>query len=137
MDKIINKKDNTKHAIKWLLDVGFHYATLSESHARQLAGVSKLTFNRYLSGETATPAATLELLRIHAFGEPPGGFSNAWRGFRFQGDHLVTPDGRNLTPGDLMAVFFWKQTAAEYMRQQKRDDPTCDPYKDLRELLAA
>lgn len=131
------QKSDSKHAIKWLLDVGWHYATMSEGRARQLAGVSKLTFNRYLSGETTPPAATLELLRMHAFGEPPGGFPETWRGFRFQGDKLITPDGRALAPADLMAVFFWKQTASLYINQQRRENPGSDPYKELRELYAA
>lgn len=132
-----SSKDNSKHSLKWLLDVGFHYATMTESHARKLAGVSNLTFNRWLSGETEAPAAALELLRIHAFGEPPGGFGEAWRGFRFQTERLITPDGRYLTPSDLMAVFFWKKMASQYIEQQKRDDPAADPYAELRELLAA
>lgn len=127
----------SKYSLKWLLDVGFHYGTMTESRARQVARVSPLTFNRWLSGETTPPAATLELLRIYAFGEPPSGNSEKWKGFRFQNDVLFTPDGRTLTPDDLMAVFFWKQTANMYIQQQKRDNPKSDPYKELRELYAA
>lgn len=109
------KKRQTMHTLSWYLDVGYHYGTMSKTQALHVARVNKCTFNRWLRGKAAAPDATLELLRLHAFGEPPASSSIAWRGFRFQNDALITEDGRTLTPGDLKAVFYWKQIASSYM----------------------
>lgn len=110
-----HKKRRTMHTLHWYLDVGFHYGTLTKSQAINVARVDNSTFNRWYNGKAAAPDATLELLRLHAFGEPPSASSVAWRGFRFQNDALITEDGRMLTPGDLKAVFYWKKMASSYI----------------------
>lgn len=135
-ERTIGKK-TTKHALKWLLEVGWHNATMTEHAAREISRVSNQTFDRWLNGETTPPAATLELLRLHAYGEPPNGFSKAWAGFKFQNDLLTTPDGRNLKPGDLMAVFIFRQAAFEYWHLKRQEQPGFDPYEQLRNAMAA
>lgn len=102
-------KKHTANSLQWFFDVGYQYATMTPADAFHIARVERTTWHRWLKAESAAPAATLELLRLHAFGEPPAGRSLAWRGFRFQNDQIITPDGRSLTAADLMAVFFWKQ----------------------------
>jgi hypothetical protein len=100
---------STKTAIEWYLDVGWHYGSMQESDARQIARVNRTTFDRWMRGESSAPEATLELLRMHAFGEPPGGFGNKdWSGFRFVRGLLVTDWGDDLTPGDLRNYRLYK-----------------------------
>lgn len=112
----------TRSALGWFLDVGFHYGTLTENQARKLAAVNRTTFDRWLRGESSAPAATLELIRMYAFGEPPGGFGQpVWEGFRFQNGVLVSPYG-DLTPGDLRTFHFYKQTAHRYMNQPQHEE---------------
>lgn len=106
----------TASSISWYLDVGHHFGTMTEAQAMRLSGVHRTTWKRYRAGEISAPPALLELLRITAFGEPPGGFGtkNDWDGFRFQNGLLSTPYG-DLTPGDLKTFHFWKQTALRYI----------------------
>ena len=106
------KKSITQSTIAWLLTVGASYGTITgATHAQQIVMVDRVTFYRWATGKAAAPPAALELLRLHAYGEPPAGRSPAWRGFRFYADRLITEDGRELTPADLKAVFFWRQMA--------------------------
>lgn len=113
-------KKHTQSSINWFLDAGFQYGTITKSDAFQIARVDRSTWHRWLKAEAAAPAATLELLRLHAFGEPPAGRSIAWRGFRFQNDSIITPDGRTLSRNDLLAVFFWRQMAFDKMSADDR-----------------
>lgn len=115
-------KKHTQSSINWFLDVGWQYATITKTDAFHIARVERSTWHRWLNAEAAAPAATLELLRLHAFGEPPAGRSIAWRGFRFQNDTIITPDGRALSTSDLMAVFFWKQIALDKLDTLARRD---------------
>lgn len=121
----MNKKNNlsrshlaTRSSLSWYMDVGHHFATLTETQARDIARVNRTTFDRWLRGESSAPPATLELLRLHAYGEPPCGFSKAWAGFRFQHGKLIAEHGDEWTPGDLKAVFYWKKMAFQNMRDQ-------------------
>lgn len=110
------KRFHTKSALNWYLEAGYFYGTLTESRARVLAGVNRTTFDRWLRGESAAPAATLELLRLHAFGEPPGGFgSTCWQGFRFANGRIISDYGIEFTPGDLRQAGRWKRLAMEYI----------------------
>lgn len=113
-------KNNLSHlatasSISWLLDVGGFYGTLTETQARALAAVNRTTFTRWLRGQSSAPAATLELLRLHAFGEPPGGFgSKDWRGFRFQNGALHSPYGDIFTPAELRAFWIYRRSGRPY-----------------------
>lgn len=100
---------STKSALEWYLEVGWHYGSMRESEARQIARVNRTTFDRWRRGESSAPEATLELLRMHAYGEPPGGFGNKdWSGFRFVRGILVTDWGEELTPGELRNYRLYK-----------------------------
>jgi hypothetical protein len=116
----VNKKNiarshyATKSALSWYLEIGYHLCTLTEAQARHLSAVNRTTFDRWQRGESSAPTATLQLIRMHALGEPPGGWSNDWDGFRFQNGLLVTPHGE-LSPGDLQTFHFYKRTAHAYM----------------------
>ena len=125
-----NKKLKTKNTLTWYLTVGHHYGTINKNDAFKICRVDRITFYRWLTGKASAPEATLELLRLHAFGEPPSNRSQAWRGFRFQNDKLITEDGRLLSPADLKAVFFWKQLAFDNLDMNGRKEL----YKELKEI---
>ena len=125
----INKL-NTKNTLVWYLNVGFRLGTITRGDAMQICKVNRITFYRWLNGKAAAPASALELLRLHAFGEPPGGRSLAWRGFRFQNDRLITDDGREFSPADLKAVFYWKKMAFNQLDATARREI----YKELKEI---
>ncbi len=123
----------TKATIDWYLRVGSHYGTITgHAHAREILHVDRVTFYRWIHGKAAAPYTAMELLRLHAFGEPPAGRSAAWRGFRFYEDKLITEDGRELRPGDLKAVFFWKQMAFNQLDAPARREI----YTELRAIYA-
>lgn len=104
--------DFTKFALNWLLMIGEHFCTLSRSEAISIARVNRSTFERWEQGKTQAPLATLELLRLHAFGHPPSGLSEAWCGWRFQHDKLINNDyNYSFTPQDLKAVIYWQPLA--------------------------
>ena len=126
-----DNKSITQSSIAWLLQVGGLYGTVTGPRMIQdLLHIDRVTYYRWATGRVAAPYAALELLRLHAFGEPPGGRSAAWRGFRFIQDKLITEDGRELSPADLKAVFFWRQMAFS-----KLDGPARrDLYDELRAI---
>lgn len=124
-------KSATQSQIAWLIQVGNHYGTITGTNfVQDLLQVDRVTLYRWTTGRAAAPYSALELLRLHAFGEPPGGRSTAWRGFRFFADKLITPDNRELTPADLMAVFFWKQMAFNQLDTAARREI----YQELRSI---
>ena len=108
----LQKKLQTKAAIQWYLQVGWQFGTLTgPSHVREILKIDRVTYHRWSTGRAAAPYTALELLRLHAFGEPPGGRSTAWRGIRFFNDRLITEDGREFTPADIKAAFMWRKMA--------------------------
>jgi hypothetical protein len=105
-------KIDTKSKIEWYLRVGWHFGTITgPRHVMEILNIDRFTYYRWSTGRSCAPYAALELLRLHAFGEPPGGRSSAWRGIRFFNDRLITDDGREFTPADIKAVFMWRQMA--------------------------
>lgn len=78
---------------------------ISETEAFKIARVHRTTWRRWMNGESEIPAATMELIRLHATGQPATGWSKAWDGFRFFNGKLVTPCGRfTYTPEDIMMI---------------------------------
>lgn len=129
----IENKLHTKATIQWYLRIGAHFGTIkSGHHIQEILHIDRVTYHRWSTGKTAAPYSALELLRLHAFGEPPAGRSAAWRGFRFHNDRLITEDGRSLSPADLKAVFFWKQMAFNQLDAHARREI----YTELRAIYA-
>lgn len=116
-NNLTRSRNSTKGALKWFIEVGYQYATMTETDARNIARVNRTTFDRWLKGLSSPPAATLELLRLHAYGEPPSGFSKAWAGFRFQNDKIIDESGNEFYPNDLKAVFYWRKMAFNNMHK--------------------
>ena len=129
----IENKLKTKGAIAWYLRVGYHYGTISgPKKIMEILQIDRVTYYRWSTGKAAAPYSALELLRLHAFGEPPGGRSQAWREFRFLNDRIITDDGREFSPADLKAVFFWKQMAFNNLDAPARREI----YSELRAIYA-
>jgi len=59
----------------------------------ELAKVNRTTFQRWLSGESTPPAATLELFKLHAAADPSTLALN-WHGWTFNNGKLWTPSNR-------------------------------------------
>lgn len=68
-----------------------------------IARVNRTTFRRWLSGETRIPPATLELLRLHACGEPPSTHEE-WHGWCFTQGKLFTPSNRGFAPFEIAQI---------------------------------
>lgn len=78
---------------------------VGEVRSRELLGVHRTTFRRWLSGESRVPESAALVLRLLADGLHPGA-SDEWRGFRFAGDALVLPDGRRYTARELQGLHY-------------------------------
>jgi hypothetical protein len=76
---------------------------ISTRHAFDIARVNRTTFRRWLSGESRIPPATLELLRLHACGEPPSTHFE-WQGWCFTQGKLFTPSNRGFSPVDIVQI---------------------------------
>lgn len=77
--------------------------TITIAHCFRLAKVHQTTFNRWLDGTSNPPAATLELLRLHATGEPPSPH-NEWQGWCFTQGKLFTPSNRGHAPSEILML---------------------------------
>ena len=65
--------------------------------------VHRTTFKRWLDGSSTPSHATMELLRLHATGEPPS-VHNEWAGWRFLGGKLYTSHGRSHEPAEILML---------------------------------
>lgn len=65
---------------------------VGESRALAALQINRTTLGRWLAGQVKVPHSAALVLRQLAEGIPPGG-SDHWRGFRFDGNDVVTPAG--------------------------------------------
>ena len=93
-------------ALRYLL----HEAPFSVGEARALAvlHVNRTTLGRWLAGTVKVPHSAALVLRQMAEGIPPEG-TDAWRGFAWHGDALVTPTGERLTARELDGLHWTRQ----------------------------
>ncbi len=112
-------RNATQSGISWLLDVGYHYGTMTETKARQIAAVNRTTFDRWLRAETSASAATLELLTLYAYGRPPTA-GKEFDGFRFQNGFLTVDDTYTYTAADIRALWNWRRLAHEYLQMMEQ-----------------
>jgi hypothetical protein len=96
-----------------------NYYPITASRAFELAQVHRTTWKRWLSGQSNPPAATIELVRLHALGEPP---VKGWEEFRFVNGKLFDPNGYGWTPEDIRGLWFTKQQASRYMDELRRNE---------------
>lgn len=74
-----------------------------QSKCFAIARVNRTTFSRWLSGKSKIPAATLELLRLHACNEPPSEHKE-WHGWAFTQGKLFTPSNRGFAPFEIAQI---------------------------------
>jgi transcriptional regulator with XRE-family HTH domain len=78
-----------------------HYARIRLGWSVEDAGkyfqVTDRTWHNWENGSHRIPYAVYKLLRVLARLELPG---KAWAGWRLEGDVLITPEGRQITPQD-------------------------------------
>lgn len=93
-------------ALRYLL----HEAPFPVGEARALAvlQVNRTTLGRWLAGTVKVPHSAALVLRQMAEGIPPEG-TDAWRGFGWDGDALVTPTGERLTARELDGLHWTRQ----------------------------
>lgn len=76
---------------------------ISLSRCLELSKVNRTTFYRWLRGDTYPPAAIIDLLRMHAKGEPPSMHSE-WHGWCFTQGKLWTPANRGFEPHEIAQI---------------------------------
>ena len=94
------------------------YHPISIAKCFQLSKVHRTTFMRYLDGSSTPPAALLELLRLHATGEPPS-LHDEWHGWCFTQGKLFTPANRGYAPSDILMLPMLHQSHARLHELQK------------------
>lgn len=93
----------------------FHFrmaAGISREHVRRLAQVSERTARRWDS--RGAPRSIYALVWLAGQGRDAG---PAWRGWRFSGGLLVSPEGDTWTPAQLRAWWIERQLLAELRRR--------------------
>jgi hypothetical protein len=91
---------------------------LGEARSRELLGVHRTTFRRWLSGESQVPQSAALVLRLLADGLHPLA-SEEWCGFRFAGDDLILPDGRRYTAREIQG-FHYLQAALDASQRKSQ-----------------
>lgn len=81
---------------------------VGESRALAVLRINRTTLGRWLAGSVKVPHAAALVLRQMAEGIPPEG-TEAWRGFQWRGDALVTPTGDTLTARQLDGLHWQRQ----------------------------
>lgn len=100
--------------LRYLLTEAPH--PVGEARALSVLGVDRSTLSRWLSGRSKVPHAAALVLRQLAEGIPPGG-TDAWRGFSWDGDALVTPGGDRLTARQLEGLHWQRQYTKALQRE--------------------
>lgn len=91
-------------------------APVGESRALAVLRINRTTLGRWLAGTVKVPHAAALVLRQLAEGIPPEG-TDAWRGFRWDGDALVTPTGERLTARELDGLHWQRQYTRALQRE--------------------
>lgn len=101
-------------SLRYLLHDAPH--PVGEARALALLGINRTTLGRWLAGTVKVPHSAALVLRQVAEGIPPGG-TDAWRGFGWDGDALVTPTGERLTARQLDGLHWERQHKAALVRR--------------------
>ncbi len=100
------KRPISPDELRWLL----HDAPrpVGEARALELLQINRTTLGRWLSGSVRVPHSAALVLRQVAEGVPPG-CTDAWSGFSWEGDALVTPAGETLTAREIDGLHWQRQ----------------------------
>jgi len=90
---------------------------LGEARAAALCCVHRTTVGRWLDGSVQIPPAAYQMLLFHAEGIPPG-CGERWRGFSWEGDTLVCPDGKTRLTALEIAGWRYHQQHVQALQDQ-------------------
>lgn len=96
-----------------------NYYPINTEKAFKAARVHRTTWNRWLTGQSKIPPATLELIKIMLRGDI---CDPAFAGFYVTNGVLVDDCGREYTPGDIRACQYYKQMMVQYFAYQQSHD---------------
>lgn len=103
-------------SLRYLLHDAPH--PVGEARALALLQINRTTLGRWLSGQVKVPHSAALVLRQLAEGIPPDG-TDAWHGFGWDGDALVTPTGERLTARELDGLHWTRQHTLALERRVK------------------
>lgn len=103
---------------------------VGEARALSVLQINRTTLGRWLSGQVKVPHAAALVLRQLAEGIPPEG-TDAWRGFTWDGDALVTPTGERLTPRELDGLHWTRQHTKALARRVAELESVVDQLRRL------
>jgi len=83
-----------------------------------VCGVSLETARRWRRlGRCPEPAR-----RLLAVANDLGMISPTWTGWTIRGDVIISPEGLEATPGEVAAIWYYRQLAAEVCRSRRTDN---------------
>lgn len=103
---------------------------VGEARACAVLQVNRTTLGRWLSGQVKVPHSAALVLRQLAEGVPPGG-TDAWRGFWWEGDAVVTPTGERLTARELDGLHWQRQYTRSLERRVQELERVVDGLRRL------
>lgn len=89
---------------------------------RYLFTASAVTFWRWRTGRSRPPVCAVALAQILVNGELPHG-GDAWAGWRFQNEMLISPEGDSYTVGDVRASRYVRALNSELRRLVRPASP--------------
>lgn len=116
MKKIKNKVKKPYKLAYTLRDL-LDYYPISEAVAFDIAGVHRVTWQRWLKGEATPPRATVELIRIRCMGALP---DPAFSGFTCHSGLIWDESNTGFTPGDIRSIPFFRSGQARYVSSLKQ-----------------
>lgn len=105
-DPTVKARPLSPDGLRYLLHEGPF--PVGESRAIAVLQINRTTLGRWLAGTVKVPHSAALVLRQLGEGIPPEG-TDAWRGFAWDGDALVTPTGERLTARELDGLHWQRQ----------------------------
>lgn len=103
---------------------------VGESRALAVLQINRTTLGRWLSGQVKVPHSAALVLRQLGEGIPPGG-TDAWRGFAWDADALITPTGERLTAREIDGLHWQRQYTRSLERRVKELETMVDGLRRL------
>ncbi len=109
--------------LRYLLHEAPH--PVGEARALALLQVNRTTLGRWLSGQVKVPHAARLVLRQVAEGVPPD-CTDAWRGFTWVNDAVLTPTGERLTAREIDGLHWQRQYTRSLERRVSELETTIE-----------
>jgi len=92
---------------------------VGEARALEILQVNRTTLGRWLKGQSQMPYSAEAVLRFHAEGVPPA-CGEHWRGFRWSGNSVFTPTGREVSAREIESIE-WMHAHADALARRIRE----------------